>query len=448
MTMDHRPPRPPRAPRGAAPPRRPARRPWVLLICGVGLAVGIVAVLATILGLPDPARRAGGLRAVTACRGTPQFAPGYGFRGGVILSTSLPQRMGLVLLDPAQPGKAFQHPSWTQAGHLGAVTTDAAGNIYVGPAPRVSLATNPPAGATTIWRVDTRTAEMTPFLTVPAAAPPSPRNPFGILGLAYDCDTGSLYAASVAGSAPASEVGRIVQIDPDAGAVLSQVEGIDALGIVIAATPTGKRLYYGSAREPRIASLALDATGAPRGAPRPEIDLTDLGADIQERARRIDILPDGSLQVTVIRFRFTLEPTQPRQLHARYEAAGQRWVPGPAPAAPARSIRPCRPTPSVRRPGRRGRRGGAADRAAAWRCGGAPRPRAPPQLLVVAVRMGGAAAPRLRRIGGIAPDHRRGARGERDRSSARAGGRPGGAARQPGPGRRWGWTDPRPRRPA
>jgi hypothetical protein len=194
-------------------PGRPARRPW-LLIAGITGALLVAALAVTAVMMRGSASAAGeaasrGFSAVTDCRGYPQFTPGYGFKGGVIISTSLPERMGLILLDPAQEGKGFQHPSWVKAGNLGPFTADKDGNIYVGPVPRVSLADNPPEGANTIWRVDTTSAEMQPFLKLPAAADPNERNPYGILGLAYDCDTGSIYASSVAGSGPASEVGPV-----------------------------------------------------------------------------------------------------------------------------------------------------------------------------------------------------------------------------------------------
>jgi hypothetical protein len=327
---------------GPAGASRATRRPWPLII-GLG-AIVIAALAALVLALRGPARAAGevagsagqpggeastsGFSAVTDCRGFPAFTPEYGFRGGVIINTSLPERMGLVLLDPAQEGKGFQHPSWVKAGNLGPFTADKDGNIYVGPVPRVSLADNPPAGANTIWRVDTQSAEMTPFVELPAAAEPNERNPFGILGMAFDCDTSSIYVSSVAGSGPASEVGRLFQIDSATKQVVSQAEGIDALGIVVANTPEGKRLYYGAARESLIYSIALDERGAFVSEPRLEIDLGDLGGDVNEKARRISLDGD-TLKITVVPFTFTLAARSDdlqRHLVARYDTVKQAWV--------------------------------------------------------------------------------------------------------------------------
>jgi len=326
-----------------APAGRAIRRPWLPII-GLGAAIVIASLAALVLALRGPVSAAdeiagsngqpggeasaSGFSAVTDCRGFPQFTPDYGFRGGVIINTSLPERMGLVLLDPAQEGKGFQHPSWVKAGNLGPFTADRDGNIYVGPVPRVSLADNPLEGANTIWRVDTKSAEMTPFLELPAAAEPNERNPFGILGMAFDCDTTSIYVSSVAGSGPSSEVGRLFQIDPATKQVVSQAEGIDALGIIVANTPEGKRLYYGAARESLIYSIALDERGAFVGEPRLEIDLADLGGDVNEKARRISLDGD-TLKITVVPFTFTLAARSDdlqRHLAARYDMAKQTWV--------------------------------------------------------------------------------------------------------------------------
>ena len=145
---------------------------------------------------------------VSYCRHNAHFAPKVGLGDTVNASTSERMIKGLVMynadLAPDQvqlgaPG-VYQHPTWDDAGYLGPVATDGVGNIYTAPSPRVSLIDNPPAGANTIYKVDTETGEMKPLVTLPAGAPPSSANAYGILGLAYDCDTGSLYASSVAGS--------------------------------------------------------------------------------------------------------------------------------------------------------------------------------------------------------------------------------------------------------
>lgn len=112
-----------------------------------------------------------------------------------------------------------------------------------------------------------------------------------------------------------------------------QAEGIDTLGLFIAKALQGKRLYYGAARESLISSIALNEHGAFEGEPRQEIDLADLGGDVNEKVRRIDLDGD-TLKITVVPFTFTLaarSESLQRHLFARYDAAKQAWVPAPAP---------------------------------------------------------------------------------------------------------------------
>jgi hypothetical protein len=150
--------------------------------------------------------------------------------------------------------------------------------------------------------------------------------------MAYDCASGSLYVSSVSGSGPTSEVGRIYQIDTATGTVLSRLEGVDALGIAVIGTPDGRRLYYGHAREPLVSSVALHETGGFAGTPRLELDLADLGADVTEKARRMTLITDDTMNVTVVPFTFTLAARSEdlrRSLLARYDAAGEQWLPLP-----------------------------------------------------------------------------------------------------------------------
>jgi hypothetical protein len=316
---------------------RPSRR--TLVIVAALLLLALLGLLAALRSRETaPAGVAGAdVSAANGCQGFPQFAPSYGFTGGVIIDTSIPDRMGLVLRDPSQPGKGFQHPSWTKAGNLGPFATDKDGNVYVGPVPKINLLDNPLAGANTIWKVDTTSAEMQPLLDLPAAAPPSERNPFGILGLAYDCDTKTLYASSVAGSGPTSEVGRLYQIDLVARKVVSQLDGVDALSIVVAHTPEGRRLFYGAARQGLIFSVGLDERGSFTGTPRQEVDMAALGADPSERARRL-VVSDNALDITGIPFTFSLavRGSDAAKHHAaRYDATTSTWLPTSPPATPS-----------------------------------------------------------------------------------------------------------------
>ncbi len=248
---------------------------------------------------------------VNQCRGTPKFpTEKLGFTRAVVFSTSERLNKGLQLIEPDEngelaKGKKYQHPSWTQAGYLGVFVVDNQGNVFVAPSPRISLIDNPPERANILYKVDAETGVMSEFLKLPSAAPPSPENPYGILALAYDCDTNSLYVTSVMGSTRAQQVGRIYRVDLKTGQVVDQYDDFDAFGVNAYNLATGKRLYFGSARTPEVFSIALDRAGNFWGEPRLEVTLK--GAF--NKPRRIDFNVREEMLVRGIDFNFTLSAT-------------------------------------------------------------------------------------------------------------------------------------------
>lgn len=301
-------------PRGkaATPAAAPTSARTTLLI-GLAAVVGVGVVIALIFFAVQALRgpQVPTLTDVEGCRGFPAFTtdPTYGFRGGVVASTSVPERMGLVLLDPARGGQGFQHPNgtWDDAGWLGPVVSDGEGNIYAGPVPRASLVDNPPVGANTLWVLQSATGVFTSYLTLEGAAPPSERNPFGVMGLAFDCDTNLLYVSSVAGSGPTSEVGRLSRVSVKDKAAVTVKEGVDALGLAVVKVDGQKRLLYGLARVGEVWSVALDEAGNAVGEPRQEFALGNLGGE-DDRVLRIDVDKDeNALRILTVPFAFTLQ---------------------------------------------------------------------------------------------------------------------------------------------
>ena len=268
-----------------------------------------------------------------SCRAFPKFALARGFQTTALLSTSERTIKGLLLYDPAQRNaedrsRAFRDESWDDAGYLGPLVLDEAGNIYVAPVPRVSLVDNPPAQQNTIFRVDTTTGVMAPFIALPGAATPSSQNPFGILGLAYDCDTRTLYATSVAGSGPDAERGRIFQIDVATKTIKGQLNDVDAIGIGVFNGAKGKRLYWGTARVAEIHSVALQPDGSFTGNPRTEFTIAPQPIGQNDKARRLNFIANSVLQINGVQFDFNLRATSEQinnHYQYRYDASKDRW---------------------------------------------------------------------------------------------------------------------------
>lgn len=293
----------------------------IVVACVAALAAA-VALLRTgeaiTLAAPAPA---------DSCRGLPAFVadPQLGVQGATALATDQPER-GLVLLAADPP--RFQHPSWDDAGFLGPIAYDRAGNIYVAPTPRLSLADNPLAGATTLWRADSASGELRPFATLPGAA--SERNPYGILGLSYACELERLYAGGVIGSTPSGERGGVVAVELSHGAQIPVLEGVDVLGVLVVRRGAGYELYAGLARSPEVLAVPLDARGDPAGPARPLLDLAAAGAAPSERARKLRLV-DDELVVELVPFNYSLQNSasnvaQNRRASWAFDPTTGEWV--------------------------------------------------------------------------------------------------------------------------
>ncbi len=267
---------------------------------------------------------------VVACRTNPRFLQGRkDFTSRAYFSTSERFLKGLVLTENGDPPRTWQHPSWSQFGWLAGIHYDDKGNVYSVPAPRINVFDNKPDEQNRVLKVDSATGEMKVLANLPAAAPANEQNPYGALGIAYDCETRLLYVSSIAGSTRNKEVGRIFAVDPDTGAVKFTRNGTDAIGLHLFKIGGEKRLYFGRARDSEIVSILVDRSGAFVGEPRPEISLEGLGPRGDDHARRISFTPTNEMLVWGIEFNVNLvAPTekQETQYRFRFDAATKRWV--------------------------------------------------------------------------------------------------------------------------
>lgn len=127
--------------------------------------------------------------------------------------------MGLLLLQSDQPGNPNARITKLisiqagKGGWLAPILVDDAGNIFTSPAPFINILNNPIVNNNTIYRVDGKTGVMEEFMRLPFADSINTQNPYGIIGMVYLCETGTLYVSSVAGSRLHEENGHIYAID-------------------------------------------------------------------------------------------------------------------------------------------------------------------------------------------------------------------------------------------
>ena len=262
-----------------------------------------------VMDVPVTAAPATQYQGASYCQALPAFIEEFDMQGWPVIGTSMNGFIGFTVAEQTADGiinRVFQHPSWEEAGYLGAYVRDGDGNVYVAPVPFSSVELNDPELQTLLHVIGSEDGVMRPFLDVPAAQAPTEQNPYGVMGLFFDCDTNSLYAASIAGSTSQDEVGRIVRIDIESGEVVDQLEDIDALGVGVHNGVDDKRLYFGLARNCGVASIALDEEGHFKGEPRQEIFLAGLPGGGNEKAQRITFNDDGQMIIKGIEFDYTL----------------------------------------------------------------------------------------------------------------------------------------------
>lgn len=236
------------------------------------------------------------------CAAPPKFMQNRGFTPGrAALSTSEKRQMGLVLLEignstdqnAAKKSKQYQHPRWDDQGYLSSITRDRNGHIYVAPKPNVNMLHTPGESLNTIFRVHTQNETMSPFQKLPGSVQISNENPYGILGLAYDCFTDHLLVSTVNGSSQKKENGKVYAIDVNSGRIMPLVNHLDVLGLVVAKTTnSGFELLLASARESVIYSLPIDENLKVLGPAKPVISLEGLGPRGDDRGRKMEYIDD------------------------------------------------------------------------------------------------------------------------------------------------------------
>lgn len=270
-----------------------------------------------------------------ACKKNPAFIKANGFdEKKSYFSTSDLHTMGLLLLQSEQPGnpaaaptKIYQHPSWKKGGWLAPILIDDNGNVYTAPVPFINVWNNPAANQNTIYKVDGSTGEMNEYLKLPIPDT-TDQNAFGIIGLAYLCETQTLYASSIAGSDRAHERGAVYAISTTDNTIIDKIAGVDAMGMGITYITGERRLFFGTGRSSSIYSIALNEKGKFSGKPAEEFSLSGLGPRGDDKVRRITADKNGNLQISSVEFNYNLIAPQEKQdtrYIAVYDADAKKW---------------------------------------------------------------------------------------------------------------------------
>ena len=287
-------------------------RIWLLLVPILAL-LGLAFWLKSSRPVPAPAGVQGSL---LGCRQLPLWLGQRAASQGAALSTAEARLTGLAFIDPqAAP---YQHASWSKAGNLGPIIFDRRGYVFVLPIPKINLLDNRPGEQNTLWRVDAVSEQLTRYLSLPSAHPVDVNNPYGLLGLSYDCETDLLYVSSVQGSSRHHERGAVHVISAQEPRSISSHALGDFMGIALFRGRSGKRIYLARARSSEVVSYPLDAKGKIFGDARSEFSLAALGPRGDDVARRMTASGADRLTVYGVEFAFNLvAPTEKKE--TRYE---------------------------------------------------------------------------------------------------------------------------------
>lgn len=270
------------------------------------------------------------------CKQTPEFIRKLGFNPSKSALISTERRtMGVVLVEyrdirNQSLGISRRHvdPSWRSAGFVSTVTLDNRGNAYVLPSAMVNTIHNPAEGQNIIHRIEGGTGKMKPFLKLPSVKPPGKENAFGLMGCHFDCGNGSLLVSSIAGSSADEEIGRVFQVDLKKKAFKVILEGVDVMAVAVRRLGSKRELFYGLARSSQVWKVALEEDGSVKGKPTKVIDLSNLGPQGDEKAKKIKFDRQGRMIITGVPFFYNL--TAPVEGQASnfifvYDKAELRW---------------------------------------------------------------------------------------------------------------------------
>lgn len=262
------------------------------------------------------------------CATNPLFPQKEGLQPPYFIDLRQAEGPGLRIIEAKKNGKILKMKGWEQAGMLGPHTLDKDGTIYTAPVPFVNLLDRPPLFYNQIFRIDPQTGEMSSMMHLPFTKRPGEQNPYGVVGMAYDCSDHSIYVSTLAGSDADEEVGRIYHIDIKSKKILHVLEGVDALGLGIFTMKSGKRLFYGSARSPEIFSVGLDNQGGFDDKPLFEFSLAAMEGGSYDNAHRVRFLNGNKLKIKGIEFSYSLMAASDPQRNIYmfdYNPATDKW---------------------------------------------------------------------------------------------------------------------------
>lgn len=252
------------------------------------------------------------LTPINDCRKLPAYfaKTGIDLKSNFGFSVNEKDRIGLSLVQfktELFPYKLYFHPSWDSAGYLGAVVTDNFGNAYVIQRPFINTLKNTPLSQNIIYRIESQTGLLTPFFKLFAPPKAIGINPFGLLGIIFDCEAETLIASSVYCSEADKEKGKIyfIKIKNNTPELIDSISDFDVYGLGIGRIGGDKYLFMGSGRNSSLYKIKISANGNIVGAPEYVLSIAGLGNRGDDKIRKIKI-ENNIIRISGSTFNFNL----------------------------------------------------------------------------------------------------------------------------------------------
>jgi len=236
---------------------------------------------------------------VKSCSQIPSFLYKLGITRPVI-DLSQMHHKGIAFYYGAKFNKVLHKKEWERYDALGTYTIDNLGNIYLTPAPFISIRASTFNLQKAIYKLDSKSGVLSRWMVIDEVKPNS-TNPYGLISIVFDCSNSTLIASSIDESNYKEQKGVIYQINPKNREIINRVEGFDALTINILHTKDSKYLIAGSARDNGVYTFAFNGDKLNSKAfklfelPNPRL-----------RVRKIKVIGKNRLKIEAIKFNYSL----------------------------------------------------------------------------------------------------------------------------------------------
>lgn len=250
----------------------------------------------------------------TGCKALPLYLKNMEFSiEKTYFSTIEQNTVGIVAIMSESPGdpeaeiyKTYQHESWTLGGNLGQILTDKEGNTYTLPAPKINTLANPPEKQNIIYKIDGTTGIMEPWLNLPCKKTPNSKNPFGLMGLAYDCEKNLIYVSTIAGSDESNELGMVYKVDLINKSYSILLDSIDIFGLGLRIVQNKRYLYLGSARSHDLWILDVDEINASKQNLQKLFSIQQIGLRGDDKIKKIRFPDQNTMSLQITPFYYNL----------------------------------------------------------------------------------------------------------------------------------------------